>query len=233
VRLGRRGEHVRILLIEDDLRLSDVLARALRQEGWTVDTAGDGLEGGRLLSTGSGDLVILDLGLPGRDGMDLLRSLRESGSTVPVLILTGRDALEQRVAGLDAGADDYLVKPFALDELLARARALLRRGSGAEPVLRYADLELDPARGTAMRAGQRLALRPREYGLLEFFMRNPERVLTRARIYESVWEARYDGLTNVIEVYIRYLRGSLAKHGGPLIHTLRGRGYMLHREDPR
>lgn len=221
---------MRILLIEDDRRLSSVLERAMTQEGWAVECAYDGIAGGNLLRGGTGDLLILDLGLPARDGLELLRELRAGGSSLPTLILTGRDAIEQRVEGLDAGADDYLVKPFALDELLARARALLRRGSGVEPTLRYADVELDPSRGTAMRAGNRLPLRPREFGLLEFFLRHPEQVLSREQIYETVWEQRFDGLTNVIEVYIRYLRGHLEAFGPRVIHTLRGQGYELRRE---
>lgn len=223
---------MRIYLIEDDRRLASVLERALQDEGYTVECAHDGHAGGSLLTVGAADLAILDLGLPGRDGLELLRELRDGGSTMPVLILTGRDAIDQRVAGLDLGADDYLVKPFALDELLARMRALMRRGSGAQPILRYADLELDPSRGTAMRAGLRLNLRPREYQLLEYFMRHPDQVLTRSRIYEHVWEARYDGLSNVIEVYIRYLRNHLEEVGERVIHTLRGRGYILSREEP-
>ena len=221
---------MRILLIEDDRRLSSVLERAMTQEGWAVACAYDGLAGGNLLRAGTADLLILDLGLPARDGLELLKELRAGGSSLPTLILTGRDAIEQRVEGLDAGADDYLVKPFALDELLARARALLRRGSGAEPTLRYADVELDPSRGTAMRGGNRLPLRPREFGLLEFFLRHPEQVLGREQIYETVWEQRFDGLTNVIEVYIRYLRGHLEAFGPRLIHTIRGQGYELRRE---
>lgn len=223
---------MRIQIIEDDRRLANILERALREEGWAPALAHDGLAGRELLQTGSADAVILDLGLPGADGLTLLQELRAGGSSVPVIILTGRDAIEERVRGLDVGADDYLVKPFALDELLARLRALLRRGGGAEPVLRYADIELDPARGTAMRGGKRLKLRPREYSLLEYFLRNPEQVLSRSRIYEHVWESPYDGLSNVIEVYIRYLRNSLEEKGDRLIHTLRGRGYMLSREDP-
>jgi DNA-binding response OmpR family regulator len=131
------------------------------------------------------------------------------------------------VKGLDHGADDYLVKPFALDELLARVRALLRRGGGSEPVLRYADVELDPSRGTAMRAGKRLPLRPKEHSLLEYFLRYPDQVLSRVRIYEHVWQSRYDGWSNVIEVYVRYLRLHLEATGSRLIHTVRGRGYVL------
>ena len=222
---------MRILVIEDDTRLAGVLERALKEAGWTVEVAGDGVEGEYHLRTGSADAVVLDLGLPGKDGLTLLSEIRREGSSVPVLVLTGRDGVEDRVAGLDSGADDYLVKPFALDELMARLRALLRRGGGAEPVLRYADLELDPARGTVMRAGKRLTLRPREYALLEYFLRHPERILTRSAIYEHVWEYAYDGLSNVLEVYVRYLRNSLEEHGPRLIHTVRGRGYVLRREE--
>jgi len=222
---------MRILVIEDDVRLAGVLDRAFREVGWTVLVSHDGEEGAYRLRTQPADAVVLDLGLPLRDGLDLLRTLRAGGSSMPVLILTGRDAVEDRVKGLDAGADDYLVKPFALDELMARLRALLRRGGGDEPVLRYADVELDPARGTVMRRGKRLVLRPREYALLEYFLRHPERVLSRASIYEHVWEYTYDGMSNVLEVYVRYLRKKLEVAGPRLIHTVRGRGYVLRREE--
>lgn len=221
---------MRIVVVEDDPRLLSVLTRAFAQEGWVVEAAADGLAGERLLGAGTADLAVLDLGLPGLDGLTLLQRLRAGGSTLPVLVLTGRDAVEDRVRGLDRGADDYLVKPFALDELLARARALLRRGGGADPVLRYGDVELDPSRGTALRAGRRLPLRPKEHALLEYFLRHPEEVLTRARIYEHVWEAHFDGASNVIEVYIRYLRQHLEALGERLIHTVRGRGYILQRD---
>jgi DNA-binding response OmpR family regulator len=221
---------VKVLLVEDDVRFADVLARAIRETGWTVEVARDGVEGDHLLRTGGGDAAVLDLGLPGRSGLDLLRALRARGSTLPVLVLTGRDAVEDRVAGLDAGADDYVVKPCALAEVLARLRALLRRGGGSGPVLRFADLELDPARGVATRAGKRLELRPREHALLEFFLRHPEQVLTRARLYESVWEHDYEGLSNVLDVYVGYLRQKLEAVGPRLLHTVRGRGYVLRRE---
>jgi DNA-binding response OmpR family regulator len=222
---------VRILLIEDDARLVSVLERAVKETGWTVETARDGVDGEHLLRTGGGDAAVLDLGLPGRSGLELLKRLRARGSTLPVLVLTGRDAVDDRVAGLDAGADDYVVKPVALSELLARLRALVRRGGGSGPVLRYADVELDPARGTATRAGRRLDLRPREYGLLEYFLRHPERVLSRQSIYEHVWEHDFDGLSNVLEVYVRYLRTKLEAAGPRLLHTVRGRGYVLRRGD--
>mgnify|MGYP003377393004 CR=1 FL=1 len=222
---------MKILIVEDDDRFANVLERAIGEAGWTSERARDGLEGEHLMRTGNGDAVVLDLGLPGRGGLDLLRRLRAKGSTLPVLVLTARDGVDDRIAGLDAGADDYVVKPCALSEVLARLRALLRRGGGTGPVLRYADVELDPARGVATRAGQRLPLRPREYALLEFFLRHPEDVLTRDRIYEHVWEHDFDGLSNVLEVYVRYLRTKLEVLGSRLIHTVRGRGYALRREE--
>jgi DNA-binding response OmpR family regulator len=234
VACGRaRDRPVKILIVEDDLRLAGVLSRAIREAGWTSEVAHDGLAGEHLLRSGGGDAVVLDLGLPLRSGLELLRRLRASGSTLPVLVLTGRDAIEDRITGLDAGADDYLVKPCALSELLARLRALVRRGGGGGPVLRYDDLELDPARGSASRGGHRLDLRPREFALLEFFLHHPEDVLTRTRIYEHVWEHDYDGLSNVLEVYVRYLRMKLEERGPRLLHTVRGRGYVLRREAER
>jgi DNA-binding response OmpR family regulator len=222
---------VKILIVEDDDRFAAVLERAIREGGWTSERARDTVEGAHLLRSGSGDAVLLDLGLPGLVGLELLKRLRASGSRIPVLVLTGRDSLDDRIAGLDAGADDYVVKPAALAEILARLRALLRRGGGTGPVLRYEDVELDPARGTVTRAGRRLHLRPREYALLEYFLRHPDVVLTRERIYEHVWEHDFDGLSNVLEVYVRYLRTNLESAGPRLIQTVRGRGYALRREE--
>ena len=222
---------MKILVVEDDARFASVLERAIRETGWTVEVARDGIEGEHLIRTGSGDALVLDLGLPGRSGLELLRRLRAAHSTLPVLVLTGRDGVDDRVAGLDAGADDYVVKPCALSEVLARLRALLRRGGGAGPVLRFADVELDPARGTVTRAGHRLELRPREHALLEYFLRHPDQVLTRQSLYEHVWEHDFDGLSNVLEVYVRYLRTSLEAHGPRLLQTIRGRGYALRRDE--
>lgn len=222
---------MKILVVEDDARFASVLERAIRETGWTVEVARDGIEGEHLIRTGSGDALVLDLGLPGRSGLELLRRLRAAHSTLPVLVLTGRDGVDDRVAGLDAGADDYVVKPCALSEVLARLRALLRRGGGAGPILRFADVELDPARGTVTRAGHRLDLRPREHALLEYFLRHPDQVLTRQSLYEHVWEHDFDGLSNVLEVYVRYLRTSLEAHGPRLVQTVRGRGYALRREE--
>ncbi len=222
---------MKILVVEDDARFASVLERAIRETGWTVEVARDGIEGEHLIRTGSGDALVLDLGLPGRSGLELLRRLRAAHSTLPVLVLTGRDGVDDRVAGLDAGADDHVVKPCALSEVLARLRALLRRGGGAGPVLRFADVELDPARGTVTRAGHRLELRPREHALLEYFLRHPDQVLTRQSLYEHVWEHDFDGLSNVLEVYVRYLRTSLEAHGPRLLQTIRGRGYALRRDE--
>lgn len=222
---------MKILVVEDDARFASVLERAIRETGWTVEVACDGIEGEHLIKTGSGDALVLDLGLPGRSGLELLRRLRAAHSTLPVLVLTGRDGVDDRVEGLDAGADDYVVKPCALSEVLARLRALLRRGGGAGPVLRFADVELDPARGTVTRAGHRLDLRPREYALLEYFLRHPDQVLTRQSLYEHVWEHDFDGLSNVLEVYVRYLRTRLEAHGPRLVQTVRGRGYALRRDE--
>jgi len=222
---------VKILVVEDDARFSSVLERAIRETGWTVEVARDGIEGEHLIRTGSGDALVLDLGLPGRSGLELLRRLRAAHSTLPVLVLTARDGVDDRVAGLDAGADDYVVKPCALSEVLARLRALLRRGGGTGPVLRFDDVELDPARGTVTRAGHRLDLRPREYALLEYFLRHPDQVLTRQSLYEHVWEHDFDGLSNVLEVYVRYLRTRLEAHGSRLLQTIRGRGYALRRDE--
>ena len=221
---------MKILVIEDDARFVSVLERAIREAGFEVAVARDGVAGEHLLRTGGGDAAVLDLGLPGRSGLDLLRRLRAGGSTLPVLVLTGRDALDDRVAGLDAGADDYVVKPCALVELMARLRALVRRGGGSGPVLRYADLEVDPVRGTATRAGRRLDLRPREFALLSFLMLRPEVVQPRTAIHEHVWRDAGEEISNVLEVYVRYLRTKLEAIGPRLLHTVRGQGYVIRRE---
>lgn len=227
-----RGARMRILIIEDDTRLAGILERALRDEGYTPEIVDNGMAATDALAAGRADMALLDLGLPGRDGLEVLRRLRGDGSSLPVLVLTGRDAVGQRVAGLDAGADDYLVKPFALDELLARVRSLLRRGVGQAAMLRYADIELDPAARVARRAGHTLDLRPLEATLLEMFLRHPEEVLTRTRLYHHVWGEREDLMSNVLEVYVGYLRGHLEAHGPRVVHTERGRGYVLRRGSP-
>lgn len=220
---------MRILVVEDSSRMAAVLKKGLTEECYAVDVASDGITGLHLAEGGAYDLVLLDLNLPGMDGLSLIRELRGRRSDVPVIMVTARDAVGDRVEGLDCGADDYIVKPFAFDELLARIRATMRRaGSREEPTLRFQDIEIDPASGRASRGGQIIDLSAREFALLRVFLANPERVMTRSRLYESVWNAEYDGLSNVLDVYVNYLRNKLEKGGHPrVIHTIRGRGYMF------
>jgi two-component system copper resistance phosphate regulon response regulator CusR len=219
---------LRILVIEDEDEIADFLVRGLREEGFTIERAGNGAEGWHLLTSQSWDVVLLDWWLPGPDGLTLLRRFRQAGHRTPVLFLTARDAVSDRVAGLDAGADDYLCKPFAFEELLARVRALARRpGQAGDTLLTYGDVRLDLASQRVERAGHRLDLTAKEYALLVFFLRHPGEVLSRTRIYEHVWDERYDGLSNTLEVHIVDLRRKLEAHGPRLIHTLRNRGYRF------
>jgi two-component system response regulator MprA len=225
-------ETMRILVIDDDRKITAALRRGLTYNGFEVDVANDGAEGLARARAGRPDLVVLDILMPGLNGLDVTRQLRE-GSDVPILMLTARDALEDRVLGLETGADDYLVKPFAFAELLARIRALLRRRQADRPaVLQFEDLELDTATHEARRRGLPVALTAKEYELLELFMRNPRRVLTREQILERVWGFDSDVDTHVLEVYVGYLRQKLEAGGAPrVIQTVRGVGYML-REPP-
>jgi two-component system, OmpR family, copper resistance phosphate regulon response regulator CusR len=219
---------IRILVIEDEDKIADFLVRGLREEGFTVERASDGEEGWHLLKTCAWDVVLLDWWLPGSDGLSLLRRFRQSERSTPVLFLTARDAVSDRVKGLDSGADDYLCKPFAFEELLARVRVLARRqGSATTVVLTYQDVRLDLTTQRAERAGCRLDLTAKEHALLLFFLRHPDEILTRTRIYEHVWDERYDGLSNTLEVHVMELRRKLEAHGPRLIHTLRNRGYVL------
>jgi two-component system copper resistance phosphate regulon response regulator CusR len=219
---------IRILVIEDEAQIADFVVRGLREEGFTVERAADGEEGWHALSTATWDLVLLDWWLPGPDGLSLLRRFREAGHKTPVLFLTARDAVSDRVRGLDAGADDYLCKPFAFSELLARVRALSRRREHwTGTLLSFGDVCLDLATHRAERAGKSLDLTAKEQALLTYFLRHPGEVLTRTRIYEHVWDERYDGLSNTLEVHLVELRRKLEAHGPRLIHTLRGRGYIL------
>jgi two-component system, OmpR family, response regulator MprA len=221
----------RVLVVDDDPRILSLLRRGLSFEGYQVSTADDGL--GALMAARDElpDLVVLDLMMPGLDGLEVCRRLRAGDEDVPILMLTARDTVPDRVAGLDAGADDYLVKPFAFDELLARVRALLRRSRPDERdsgALRFADLELNPASREAFRARQPIGLTAREFDLLELFMRNPRIVLTRETIFERVWASDFLGETNVIDVHVKALRDKLeAGGGGRLIQTVRGVGYAL------
>ena len=219
---------IRILLVEDDPEIADFVVRGLREEGYTVEHAADGPSGGHRLRSEAWDLVLLDWWLPGEDGLSVLRRHREAGGTTPVLFLTARDAVPDRVRGLDEGADDYLTKPFAFEELLARVRALVRRHdrrTGA--ILASGDVSVDLLTQRAERAGQRLDLTAKEHALLVLFLRHPGEVLSRTRIYEHVWGDRYDGLSNTLEVHVMELRRKLEAHGPRLIFTVRGRGYVF------
>jgi two-component system copper resistance phosphate regulon response regulator CusR len=219
---------IRVLLVEDEEAIGDFVARGLREEGFTVEWATDGDEGWHRLRTQEWDVVLLDWWLPGQDGLTLLKTFRQAGRDTPVLMLTARDAVPDRVRGLDAGADDYLCKPFAFEELLARVRALSRRpGSTAGTALSHAGVSVDLATHRAERDGHRLNLTAKEEALLVFFLRHPGEVLGRTRIYEAVWDERYDGLSNTLEVHVMELRKKLEAHGPRLIRTVRGRGYAF------
>lgn len=221
----------KILVVEDEERIRQFLQRGLTFEGYRVDAAADGQEALDLARDEPPDLVLLDIMLPGVDGVEVCRRLR-SASEVPILMLTAKEAIEDRVAGLDAGADDYLVKPFAFDELLARVRALLRRAQPAQPqVYRFADLELDTGTRRGKRGDELFDLTAKEYELLELFMRHPRQVLTRDVIFDRVWNYDFGGESNIIEVYVRYLRQKTETNDRPrLIHTVRGVGYVLREE---
>jgi two-component system copper resistance phosphate regulon response regulator CusR len=220
---------VRVLLVEDEPGIADFVVRGLREEGFVVDHAADGLAGLRALRARTWDVALLDWWLPGLDGLAVLKQYRAGGGACPVLFLTARDAVSDRVRGLDGGADDYLCKPFAFDELLARIRALARRPAHAGGItLAVADVTADLASQRAARAGRRLDLTAKEYALLVYFLRHPDEVLSRTRIYAAVWDERFDGLSNTLEVHVKDLRRKLEAHHGPrLIHTLRGRGYRF------
>lgn len=218
----------RILLIEDDTEIADFVARGLEEEGLLMEVANDGDTGSHALETSKWDLVILDWWLPGVDGLSLLQRFREAGHSEPVLFLTARDAVAQRVEGLNAGADDYLCKPFEFEELLARVRALLRRSPGQSATQwQHHDVAVNLTTNQITRAGQMLSLTARELALLVFFLRHPGEVLSRTRLYEQVWHEKYDGLSNTLEVHVMELRRKLEAHGPRLIHTVRGRGYLL------
>jgi heavy metal response regulator len=223
---------VRILVVEDEKKVASFIKKGLEEEGYAVDVAADGEEGLAMALTGVHDLIILDIRLPKMDGLRVLQELRRDSVSVPVLLLTVRATIEDKVLGLDAGADDYLTKPFAFQELVARVRALLRRRAEAEPtVLRVGDLRLDPARRTVTRGGETIDLTPREFALLDYFMRNPDRVLTRTMIAEHVWDYSFDTATNVIDVYVNYLRRKVDADREPkLLRTIRGVGYVLKAE---
>jgi len=220
---------MRLLVVEDEKKVASFIRKGLEEEGYAVDVAVDGESGLELALDQVHDLIILDIHLPRMNGLRVLQELRRKKVTTPVLLLTVRATIEDKVLGLDAGADDYLTKPFAFQELIARVRALLRRRAEAEPpVLQIADLVLDPARRTVFRGGEKIELTAKEYSLLDYLMRNPGRVLTRTLIGEHVWDYDFDTSTNVIDVYVNYLRKKIdAGREAKLIHTVRGVGYML------
>ncbi|GAB4535893.1 MAG: response regulator transcription factor [Anaerolineae bacterium] len=223
---------MRLLVVEDEPGVAQFIRQGLTEAGFAVDVARDGAEGLDYALAAEYDAIVLDIMLPKMDGLDLLRELRTRSIKSPVLLLTARDAIEDRVQGLDAGADDYLVKPFAFPELLARVRALLRRPPlQVDTILRVGDLEMDTARREVRRAGQPIQLSPREFALLEFLMRHPGQVLPRTQIIEHVWNFDFYSETNVVDVYIGYLRRKIDRgFADPLIHTVRGVGYRLSAE---
>lgn len=224
---------MRILLVEDDADLAQFIRKGLKEEHYAVDVAADGEEGLELALNNAYDLLILDIMLPKLDGLTLCRRIRAKGNMTPVLLLTARNTVEDKVSGFDTGADQFLPKPFAFVELLAQIRALLRRGSAQQIVqLQAADLRLDPASHRVWRAGQEIALTNKEYALLEFLLRNKNRVLTRTAIIEHVWDISYDPMTNIVDAHIRALRAKIDRDfTPPLIATVRGAGYMLEEPD--
>jgi two-component system copper resistance phosphate regulon response regulator CusR len=219
---------MRILVVEDDRKVAAFIQRGLEEDGYAVDVLHDGADAGMQAQSVGYDAAVLDLMLPTRSGFQVLRDIRARKANLPVLMLTAKDSLEDRVTGLDSGADDYMIKPFALAELSARLRALLRRGTPHEARLRVADLEVDVLRRLVSRDGQRIDLKPKEYALLEYLMRNSDRPLTRSSIIEHVWDIHFDSISNVVEVHINSLRNKIDRgFAVPLIQTVRGVGYML------
>lgn len=217
-----------LLVVEDEQRIADFLLRGLREEGYTVDHAADGRTASAMLRSRPWDLVLLDWWLPGEDGIQVLRRFREEDRATPVLFLTARDSIHDRVTGLDAGADDYLCKPFSFEELLARVRALLRRPAKMEEAtLTFQEIRIDLATQKVTRAGHPIDLTAKEFSLLVYLMRNAGKIVSRTRIYESVWDENYDGLSNTLEVHIKEIRRKLEAWGPRVIQTRRGRGYLL------
>jgi DNA-binding response OmpR family regulator len=220
---------MRVLVVEDEKKIADLISRGLGEDGYKVSCAGSGEEALELGSGGGYDFILLDIMLPGIDGISVCKRLRVEGVASTIIMLTARDAVSDKVLGLDSGADDYLTKPFAFEELLARMRALSRKGKvGAQTVLRFEDLSLDLVSHTAKRGAEDIVLSNREYALLEYLMSNPGVILSRTMIAQKVWGIDFDTFTNTIDVYINYLRNKIdVKAGRKLIHTVRGRGYCL------
>ena len=232
MRRWHTGSRMRVLLVEDEVKMARALRRGLEQEGYAVDLVTDGDDALLHAVREDYDAIVLDVMLPGRDGFSVCSELRARGRWVPVLMLTARDGVHDRIRGLDVGADDYLVKPFAFGEMLARLRAVARRAPAERPtLLTVGDVVLDPGAHTVIRAGVPVELSVREFALLEFLMRHPGEVVTRSRILEHVWDYNYDGFSNVVDVYVGYLRRKLEQRSGrPLIRTVRGVGYGLEAE---
>jgi heavy metal response regulator len=226
-------EPMRILVVEDEVKMASFIKRGLEEEGAAVDISADGQDGLYRASTGSYDLIVLDITLPQIDGLDVCRKLRENKVSTPILLLTARDSVEMKVRGLDSGADDYLTKPFAFAELLARLRALRRRDRAEVNLrLQIGDLVLDPLTRRVTRANQPITLTSKEFALLECFMRHPDQVLSRTVLSENVWDETFDSFTNVIDVYVNYLRNKVDRTFTPkLIHTVRGAGYVMRRPE--
>jgi DNA-binding response OmpR family regulator len=226
---------VKILVVEDNKKVASFVEKGLREEGYAVDVAHDGVDGTLKAHVYDYDLLVLDVMLPGKSGFEIVHDLRKEGKATPVLLLTARDATEDIVRGLDAGADDYLTKPFTFDVLLARIRALIRRGGAQrQERLLYHDLELDRIRHVAMRGGERLNLTPKEFQLLEYFLLHPEEVVRRTELLEKVWDLHFDPMSNVVDVHVANLRRKLLETGEkPLIHTVRGVGYVLSIDPPQ
>lgn len=220
---------MRILVVEDEKKVASFLKKGLEEEHYAVDTAFDGEEGLDLAHINEYDLIILDIMLPKLDGMEVLRRIRANGSSLPIIMLTAKDSTDEIICGLDSGSDDYLTKPFSFAELLARVRALLRRGIKEKTdLLRVGDLSLSISTHQVKRGEKKIELTPKEYTLLEYFMRNPNRVLTRTLIAEHVWDYYFDSSTNVVDVYVNYLRKKIDRgFEKKLIHTIRGSGYMM------
>jgi two-component system copper resistance phosphate regulon response regulator CusR len=224
---------MRILVVEDDPRIARFVAKGLREQSYAVDVSGDGDDAIYKASISDYDAIILDVMIPGRDGFQVCSELRAGGSTVPIIMLTARDSVEDRINGLDTGADDYLIKPFAVAELLARLRALLRRGHVVRAeTIRIADLLIDTRARRAVRGGRDLSLTTKEFGLLEYLAREQGRVVNRAELAEHVWDEHFDPVSNLIDVHINRLRSKVDSGFAPLIHTRRGAGYMLAANTP-